>query len=245
MTSLPPITTVALSSLDSSSLRRIQQLLLQAGFPPGKLDGLYGPNTLAAWAAFKKSVHLDAVQLIDKIGRGSYDKLIKKAQENKNKEHDFSTKTGTILAIKWECNQHGLTLPTQQAYVLATVEHETARTFRPLEEYGKGKGRTYGKPDPQTGKTYYGRGFVQLTWKSNYRKYSEILGIDLVNRPELACNANVALFILVHGFRHGTFTGKSLPQYVNNRQTDFYNARRVINGIDQANHIANLAQKYL
>jgi predicted chitinase len=245
MTKLPPITTIALSQLDEPSLLTIQQLLLKAGFSPGELDGLYGEKTQKAWAAFKKSVHLDVSQLIDKIGPGSYQKLLEKTRETKGREHDFSTKTGTILAIRWECDQHGLTLPTQKAYVLATVEHETARTFRPLEEYGKGKGRPYGKIDPQTGKAYYGRGFVQLTWRANYAKYSKILGVDLVKRPELACDPNVALFILVHGFRHGTFTGKNLVQYVNNRQTDFYNARRVINGIDQANHIANLAQKYL
>jgi predicted chitinase len=245
MTQLPPITTIALSQLDEPALLTIQQLLLKAGFSPGELDGLYGEKTQKAWAAFKKSVHLDVAQLIDKIGPGSYQKLLEKTRETKGREHDFSTKTGTILAIRWECDQHGLTLPTQKAYVLATVEHETARTFRPLEEYGKGRGRPYGKIDPQTGKAYYGRGFVQLTWRNNYQKYSKILGVDLVNRPELACDPNVALFILVHGFRHGTFTGKNLAQYVNNRQTDWINARRVINGTDQAGHIAALARKYL
>jgi hypothetical protein len=56
------------------------------------------------------------------------------------------------------------------AYVLATAFHETARTMQPIEEYGKGKGKSYGAPDPQTGQTYYGRGYVQLTWKENYQK---------------------------------------------------------------------------
>jgi predicted chitinase len=245
MTQLPPITTIALSQLDEPALLTIQQLLLKAGFSPGELDGLYGPNTLAAWSAFKKSVHLDVAQLIDKIGPGSYQKLLEKTRETKGREHDFSTKTGTILAIRWECDQHGLTLPTQKAYVLATVEHETAGTFRPVEEYGKGKGRSYGKPHPQTGQTYYGRGFVQLTWLRNYEKYSRIIGVDLVNHPEKACEPNIALFILVHGMKHGNFTGASLPRYVNQRQTDFYNARRVVNGLDRAKHIANLARKYL
>ena len=245
MTGLPPITTIALSRLSQPDLLKLQQLLLQAGFPPGDLDGIYGPNTLAAWAAFKKSVHLDVAQLIDKIGQGSYSKLVEKAQENKGRIHDFSTKAGTIDAIRWECNQHGLKLRTQQAYVLATVQHETAGTFKPLEEYGKGKGRTYGKPDPQTGQIYYGRGFVQLTWKSNYEKYSKILGVDLVSNPNIACNPNVALFVLCHGMAKGTFTGKSLVQYVNKRQTDFVNARRVVNGTDRAVHIANLARNFL
>ena len=56
------------------------------------------------------------------------------------------------------------------AYMLATTHHETAMTMQPIEEYGKGNGRSYGVPDPQTGKAYYGRGFVQLTWKTNYER---------------------------------------------------------------------------
>ncbi len=63
------------------------------------------------------------------------------------------------------------------AYMLATVKHECADTWRPIEEYGKGKGRPYGTPVTVTApdgtqyvNAYYGRGFVQLTWKLNYDK---------------------------------------------------------------------------
>jgi hypothetical protein len=45
------------------------------------------------------------------------------------------------------------------AYMLATVFHETAQQFWPIEEYGKGQGHDYGKEDPETGQQYYGRGF--------------------------------------------------------------------------------------
>ena len=55
------------------------------------------------------------------------------------------------------------------AYVLATAYHETAATMQPIAEYGKGKGKAYCKPDPVTKQTYSGRGYVQLTWKDNYR----------------------------------------------------------------------------
>ena len=47
------------------------------------------------------------------------------------------------------------------AYMLATTFHETAYQMWPIEEYGKGSGRYYGTPDPETGETDYGRGFVQ------------------------------------------------------------------------------------
>jgi predicted chitinase len=87
------------------------------------------------------------------------------------------------------------------------------------------------------------RGYVQLTWKANYAKYGQILGIDLVNKPELACLPNVALFVLVHGFKTGSFTGKKLSDYVNSQKVDFVNARRVINGLDKAQKIADMASK--
>ena len=32
------------------------------------------------------------------------------------------------------------------AYALATFFHETAETMQPIEEYGKGAGKSYGKP---------------------------------------------------------------------------------------------------
>src|SRR5262245_56302737 len=56
------------------------------------------------------------------------------------------------------------------AYCLATTFHETSQEMQPIEEYGKGAGMSYGVPDPDTGQTYYGRGYVQLTWRDNYAR---------------------------------------------------------------------------
>src|ERR1017187_3559067 len=70
--------------------------------------------------------------------------------------------------------------PRHAAYMLATSRHETAGTYRPIEEYGKGEGHKYGIPD-RNGNTYYGRGFVQLTWADNYKTMGANLSIDLYN----------------------------------------------------------------
>ena len=48
------------------------------------------------------------------------------------------------------------------AYIFATAKHETAHRMEPIREYGRGKGKRYGKPHVRTGQTYYGRGYVQL-----------------------------------------------------------------------------------
>src|SRR5947209_19609084 len=78
------------------------------------------------------------------------------------------------------------------AYALATTFHETAFTMQPIEEIGKGRGDPYGEPDPETGQTYYGRGFVQLTWKYNYQKMGKLLGVDLVDHLEPALPLDIA-----------------------------------------------------
>ena len=49
--------------------------------------------------------------------------------------------------------------------------------MQPIEEYGKGSTAAYGQPDPETGQTYYGRGFVQLTWRDNYARADQELDI--------------------------------------------------------------------
>jgi hypothetical protein len=55
----------------------------------------------------------------------------------------------------------------------------------------------------------------------------------------------IAVFILVHGFKTGTFTGRKISDYINERKKDFFNARRCINGLDRAADIARLAERYL
>ena len=127
-------------------------------------------------------------------------------------------------------------------YPLATTIHETASTMWPIEEYGKGAGMSYGKPDPVTGKTYYGRGFVQLTWKDNYEKMNPVLRaafpgeeIDLVMRPEQALVPKYAAEIMFHGMSVGMFRSDSsgkqtLGRYFSNTKDDAYTAREIING---------------
>jgi putative chitinase len=137
------------------------------------------------------------------------------------------------------------------AYILATTFHETAQTMQPIAEYGKGKGKSYGTPDPSTGQTYYGRGYVQLTWKDNYQKQDDKLGLNgrLVKDADLAMDPIVALQVLFGGMYDGDFTGVGLPKYIlcedpASDTTDFYNARKIVNGLDCATQIQGYAQLF-
>lgn len=129
------------------------------------------------------------------------------------------------------------------AYILATVKHETAETFQPIKEYGKGKGRKYAKVI--NGNIYYGRGFVQLTWDFNYIKLGKILNIDLYNNPDLALDLKNATNIMFIGMKDGLFTGKKLSDYINDSIIDFHKSRKIINGLDKARLIESYAKKFL
>ena len=138
------------------------------------------------------------------------------------------------------------------AYMLATVKHECADTWRPIEEYGRGAGHKYGEPEEVTGSdgveytnAYYGRGYVQLTWKDNYLEIGKELGMgdELALRPERALEPEVAYRIMSLGMRRGTFTGKTLAKYITGDTADYRNARRIINGLDAADAIAGYARR--
>ncbi len=130
------------------------------------------------------------------------------------------------------------------AYMLATVKHETAYTWRPIREFGRGEGRRYGTPDPELGETYYGRGYVQLTWKENYLRAGRFLNKDFVRNPDKTLEPETAYKILSKGMREGWFTGRSLGDYISAGNTDYVNARRIVNGTDRAESIASEARKF-
>ena len=142
------------------------------------------------------------------------------------------------------------------AYVMATVYHETAKTIKPIPEYGKGKGMAYGgklkmgagpnKRIPYTtpDQLYYGRGLVQLTWFENYEQFGKLLSIDLLNNPDLMLKMDVSVAVLFKGMTGGLFTGASLGKFITEEVTDFTNCRRIINGMDKAAMIAGYAVKF-
>lgn len=133
--------------------------------------------------------------------------------------------------------------PRWLAYMLATAKWETAHTLQPIEEYGKGAGRSYGVT--VNGHVYYGRGYVQLTFAVNYAKMAALTGCDLVNHPELALEPRIAALIMFEGMRSGLFTGVGLPSYFSATHDDPVNARRIINGTDHADDIAEIHRGFL
>lgn len=130
----------------------------------------------------------------------------------------------------------------QWAYVFATTFHETAHTFEPVKEaywlsekWRRNNLRYY---------PYYGRGFVQITWKTNYQKFSKLVGVDLVKHPSQALDTGTSFFILIRGMKEGLFTGRRLDRYVNSKRKRYDLARYVVNGRDRRDLIASYAERF-
>lgn len=180
------------------------------------------------------------------------------AFHNRLKTYNLFTKVNAhqlngMLAIieHWESNKL-LTDKRWLAYMLATVYHETGKTFEPIEEIGHGMRKPYGrkikqnlKPYQLPDKLYYGRGLVQLTWYDNYEKFGKLLKIDLLNNPELALNLDVSIQILFKGMTQGLFTGVNLARYFNDQREDWIGARKIINGTDKAELIGLYGKRFL
>lgn len=149
------------------------------------------------------------------------------------------------------------------AYMLATAFHETAATMQPVREtlaasddaairildraYAAGRlgqvSSPYWQRDAE-GKSWLGRGLVQLTHKRNYEAMSAVTGIDLVARPERAMEPEVSATILVEGMLQGSFTGRRLSRYFNAQSEDWVGARAIINGRDRAELIAGYGRSF-
>lgn len=153
-------------------------------------------------------------------------------------------------------NQDGLIKEIcPRAYLLATVRHETADTFAPMIERGNPDyflkyepgtriGKSLGNLEKGDGFLFRGRGYVQITGRANYHKLSTTTNRNLVETPEDACQPEVAYKIASRGMMYGLFTGAALDRYINFNGADYFNARRVINGLDRALKIADYAKLF-
>ncbi|MBV8855911.1 MAG: hypothetical protein JOZ02_03025 [Acidobacteria bacterium] len=154
---------------------------------------------------------------------------------------------------RWPQTDTGL---RQIAYALATFKWETAHTFEPIHEFGSAArfnklygpgtkvGQSLGNTTAGDGALFHGRGYVQLTGRTNYTKAKRLTGEDLLNDPDRALVPEIAYNIAVQGMIDGWFTGRKLSQFIKDGQPPLYeDARTIINGHDKAVQIANIARE--
>jgi len=136
------------------------------------------------------------------------------------------------------------------AYMLATTFHETARQMTPVREaywLSEQWRKTHLPYYP-----YYGRGYVQLTHKANYKRAGDYLNDNLVQGPDLALKMDYAAAIMFVGMVEGWFRADShgphtLARYFGPGTDNPVGARAIINGYEQgvAENIADYHESFL
>jgi hypothetical protein len=142
-----------------------------------------------------------------------------------------------------------------------TVLTKGARVKAPKAQYGakfEGAGvmgtkdggtatSTYDE-DPGFEQAYYGRGYVQLTWWSNYISSGARLGygLDLFVNAERVKEPAVAYAIMADGMLtgYGFANGRKLSDYFSGNVTKYVEARAMVNGKDCAQEIADIALSF-
>lgn len=82
--------------------------------------------------------------------------------------------------------KYGITTPTRAAAFIAQIAHESDR-FATATEYASGAEyeglRTLGNTHPGDGVRFKGRGYLQITGRTNYAAVSHAFGVDFLASP--------------------------------------------------------------
>lgn len=234
-------------------VRSLQQSLLKAGFPPGSIDGQFGPGTEAAVLAFQQSAGLLADGVVGArtaavLGLGPSQipapqampsitvAMVSKMFPATPLDH-IQQNLGPVLGA---LQSRGLTSTPVVLAALATIRAETA-TFLPIAE-GVSRfntspgGRAFdlydnrkdlGNLGPTDGADFCGRGYIQLTGRSNYTRFSADIGLGsrLVERPQDACDPAIAAQLLA-----AFIAAEEIPIKQALLDSDLARARRLVNG---------------
>lgn len=158
-------------------------------------DGSFGPGTEKAVKEWQKKNGLVADGI---VGDASWNKLFGPAPQpapasssaplafiNKLKGH---VPDSVFAQLPATCAAYNIVTPLRLAHFMAQCAHESGN-FVWTTELASGKAyegrKDLGNTQPGDGARFKGRGYIQLTGRANYEKFSKFCGEDCVANPEL------------------------------------------------------------
>jgi peptidoglycan L-alanyl-D-glutamate endopeptidase CwlK len=201
----------------------LQTRLKARGFPPGAIDGDFGPGTTAAVIAFQRSEGL----LADGVVGPRTATALGVAEPDLPPSAEMPNITIAIVAKMFPATRLDhikvnlphvlnsledaeLTTTPMVLTALATIRAET-EGFEPINEFVSrfntspggnpfdlyDNRKDLGNKGPPDGASFKGRGYVQLTGRANYEKFGPVVGVpDLAARPDQANDPAIAADIL-------------------------------------------------
>lgn len=158
-------------------------------------DGSFGPKTEAAVKAFqtKNGLTPDGI-----VGDGTWSKLFPSTSTPTAPIADTGSLSlsklkgvipdNVLAQIPDTAVKFGITTNLRLAHFLSQCAHESG-SFKWVTEFASGaayEGRKdLGNTQPGDGVRFKGRGYIQLTGRANYGKFSQFCGEDCVANPEL------------------------------------------------------------
>ena len=236
----------------SPDIKKLQKALLDKGFNPGKVDGVFGLATESAVMAFQRSEGLlaDGIagprtlaalhqtpapplpSVLDRMTPAAVSRMFPHTPMG-----NISRNLPHVLASLDEAELRDRLMVLA---ALSTIRAET-ESFEPIAE-GRSRYNTspsghpfdlydnrrdLGNQGPPDGERFRGRGYVQLTGRFNYAKYGEHIGLgqQLITNPELASDPDIAGRLLAAFMKD-----KERPLKEALLDQDFARARRLVNG---------------
>ena len=103
-----------------------------------------------------------------------------------------------------------------------------------------GMSQKYGNTEPGDGAKYLGRGLNGLTFKSNYKRYTDLLrkngvNVDLVRNPELLERPDIAAEVNALYFLDGLASRESEKKFGNKNPNDFKDLTTAVKAATNAN----------
>lgn len=215
--------TILRLGMTDGAVRDLQSRLKERGFPPGAIDGIFGPATEAAVMAWQRSQHLPPTGAVDEMtyreiydlppasGTDIVDLLTPELVARMFPLTPIDNIRKYLPIIIGAMASHGLACRAMLLMAFATIRAET-ESWEPIAEWQSrfntspgGKPfdlydyrKDLGNRGPPDGWDYRGRGFVGLTGRWNYGHYGRLIGLEdeLIVHPDRACEPEIAAQIL-------------------------------------------------